>query len=49
MADTAREDPVYDLMDQLQRVGQKLDRVCRHLGIDPEEAGRLPDEDASRM
>jgi hypothetical protein len=45
MASDATYDAQMDLMDQLQRIGQKVDRLCRRAGINPEEAGRLPGED----
>jgi hypothetical protein len=42
--DTATFDAVHDLMDMVQRVDQKVSRLCEQAGIDPAEAGRLPDE-----
>jgi hypothetical protein len=42
--DDATFDAVHDLMDQVQRVNQKLNRLCERAGIDPDEAGRLPGE-----
>jgi hypothetical protein len=44
ITDTATFDAVHDLMDQVQRVRQMLARLCEKAGIDPAEAGRLPDE-----
>jgi hypothetical protein len=44
ITDTATFDAVHDLMDDMQRMNQKVDALCRLQGIDPAEAGRLPDE-----
>jgi len=46
ITDTATFDAVHDLMDEIQRVNLKLDRLCEKAGIDPAEAGRLPGEAA---
>ena len=42
--DTATFDAVHDLMDEVQRGNQMLARLCEKAGIDPAEAGRLPDD-----
>lgn len=44
ITDTATFDVVHDLMDDMQRMNQKVDALCRLQGIDPAEAGRLPGE-----
>jgi hypothetical protein len=44
ITDTATFDAVHDLMDDMQRMNQKLNRLCEQAGIDPAEAGRLPGE-----
>lgn len=35
---------IYELQDQVQRGNQMLARLCEKAGIDPAEAGRLPDD-----
>ena len=37
------DDLIWEQQDQLQRIERKLDRLCEQAGIDPGEAGRLPD------
>jgi hypothetical protein len=49
MTDTATFDAVHDLMDDMQRMNQKVDALCRLQGIDPAEAGRLPGEAAEAV
>jgi len=44
ITDTATIDVVHDLMDQVQRLDQKVSALCEKAGIDPAEAGRLPGE-----
>lgn len=44
ITDTATFDAVQDLRDEIQRVDQKVNRLCEQAGIDPVEAGRLPGE-----
>lgn len=36
------DDLIYEVMDQVQRVGQMVSKLCEQAGIDPEEARRLP-------
>ena len=38
------EDLIWELQDQVERLDRKVSRLCEMSGIDPEEAGRLPDE-----
>lgn len=38
------EELIYELQDQVQSLNRKVNRLLSHHGIDPEEAGRLPDE-----
>jgi hypothetical protein len=35
---------IYELQDQVQRGNQMLALLCKHAGIDPDEARRLPGE-----
>lgn len=35
---------IYELQDQVQSGNQMLAALCRKLGVDPAEAGRLPGE-----
>lgn len=35
---------IWEQQDQIQRIGLMVSALCRKAGIDPEEAGRLPDE-----
>jgi hypothetical protein len=49
ITDTATFDAVHDLMDDMQRMNQKVDALCRLQGIDPAEAGRLPGEVAESV
>lgn len=42
--DSAAYDAQMDLMDQIQRVNQKLDALLRRAGLDPAEVGKLPGE-----
>lgn len=44
ITDTATFDAVHDLMDEVQRNGQMLARLCEKAGIDVAEAKRLPGE-----
>jgi hypothetical protein len=46
ITDGAMFDAVSDLTDELQRVRQMLAAVCGKLGIDANEAQRLPGETA---
>jgi hypothetical protein len=44
IVDTATFDVLHDVMDAQQRQGQLLAALCEKAGIDPVEAGRLPDD-----
>ena len=38
------EDLIWELQDLVQQGNRMLARLCEHAGIDPAEAGRLPDD-----
>lgn len=38
------DDLIWELQDLVQRGNRMLARLCEHAGIDPAEAGRLPDD-----
>jgi hypothetical protein len=42
--DTATFDVLHDVMDQVQRLDRKVSALCTAAGIDPDKAGRLPDD-----
>jgi hypothetical protein len=42
--DTATFDVLHDVMDQVQRLDAKVSALCTAAGIDPDKAGRLPDD-----
>lgn len=42
--DTDTYDALCEVMNMVQRVDQKVSRLCEQAGIDPSEAGRLPDD-----
>ena len=43
MADIT-EELIWELQDQVARLDRKVSRLCEKAGIDPAEAGRLPDD-----
>ena len=46
MASTTTDEIIWELQDQVQRLDRKMNALCEAAGINPEQAGRLPDDPA---
>jgi hypothetical protein len=42
--DSATLDVLHNMMDQVQRLDRKVSALCERAGIDPAQAGCLPDD-----
>lgn len=48
MASTTTNEIIWELQDQVQRLDRKVNALCEAAGINPEQAGRLPDDPGIR-